>query len=372
MCARSPAPTPRASSSRLRAPPRCGSGCRSRRGSNTPIFRRALACARRPCPRQGRATRGAARSNAPPTARARSSATSTAASARWSAVKPAAARGQAARSGGRAQRHRCRAGARARARQGVPVDVIESAEGKFPRDHCGPGRAMAVDLNIVKSDRDQAQLPWKLSPRAAQVSISKERVTVSGLEGFAEKSTFSAVAADIDLEGKRLASASAARGSSSRSGSPGCERRCRSRNRRFRAGRCRAQPARARFDRPAEAEFDAIVTPRKVSAAVKALPVRQRDGRLGPAARSRVLLRDLAGSLGNSRSAISTQIELGRRRSCRRRRGVRASSSRSGFPGCGTSCRSRRSHRSRGRPTSRSPASRYASIGRRRPTTASS
>jgi hypothetical protein len=203
--------------------------------------------------------------------------------------------------------------------KGVPVDVIESAEGKVSlATTVGLDERWRVDLSIVKSDAaiKLALLPWKLSPRAAQVSVSQERVTVAGLEGFAEKSTFSGVAADIDLEKKRLASASGRARLELEQWFPWLQKQLPLQEIASLSGQAEVALNRLAlsFDRPAEAEFDALVTPRKVTAAVKALPlpVSVTSGSVR-AGRSRVLLQDLAGSLGESRfSSLAAQIELGK------------------------------------------------------------
>ena len=204
----------------------------------------------------------------------------------------------------------------------------------------------------------------EVSPRAAQVSISKERVTVSGLEGFAEKSTFSGLPRTSTWKASASRRPPAARGSSSRSGFPGCERRCSRKSVAFGQADVALNRLALRFDRPAEAEFDAIVTPRRVSAAVKALPVPSVTGGSVRAARSRVLLRDLAGSLGIPRSAISTRRSSSEDAARRRRRGVRASSSRNGFLAA-DKLPSRRIASVSGQADVLNPGSRYASIGRR-------
>jgi len=203
--------------------------------------------------------------------------------------------------------------------KGVPIDVIESAEGTISlATTAGLDERWRVELNIVKSDAaiKLALLPWKLSPRAARVGVSQERVTVAGLEGFAEKSTFSGVAADIDLEKKRLASASGRARLELEQWFPWLQKQLPLQEIASLSGQADVALNRLalRFDRPAEAEFDALVTPRKVTAAVKALPlpVSVTSGSVR-AGRSRVLLQDLAGSLGESTfSGLAARIELGK------------------------------------------------------------
>jgi len=203
--------------------------------------------------------------------------------------------------------------------KGVPLDVIESAEGKISlATTASLDEPWRLDLNIVKSDAaiKLAPLPWKLSPRTAQVSVSQERVTVSGLEGFVEKSTFSAVNADIDLESKRLAWASGRARLELAQWFPWLQKQLPLQEIASLSGQADVVLNRLalRFDRPAEADFDALVTPRKVSAAVKALPVpvSVTSGSVR-AGRSRVLLHDLAGSLGDSTFGnLNAQIDLGK------------------------------------------------------------
>jgi AsmA-like C-terminal region len=203
--------------------------------------------------------------------------------------------------------------------KGVAIDVVESAEGKLSVGVSASLREpLQMVLSTVKSDVaiKLAQLPWKISPRAAQVGVSKERVTVSGLEGFVEKSTFSAVDVDIDLENKRLASASGRARLELEQWFPWLQKQLPLEEVASLSGQADVVLHRLalRFDRPAEADFDAVVTPRKVRAAVKALPVpvSVASGSVRAGAK-RVLVRDVAGSLGDSPfSNLAAQIELGK------------------------------------------------------------
>jgi hypothetical protein len=209
-----------------------------------------------------------------------------------------------------------RALALARAK-GVAIDVIEAAEGKVSlATKVVLDERWLLDLNIVKSDAaiKLAQLPWKVSPRAARVGVSNERVTVSGLEGFVEKSAFSAVDADVDLGNKRLASASGRARLELEQWFPWLRKTLPLEEIASLSGQADVVLNRLalRFDRPAEADFDALVTPRKVSAAVKPLPVpvSVTSGTVRVGAK-RVLLHDVAGSLGDSPfSKVAAQIEL--------------------------------------------------------------
>lgn len=203
--------------------------------------------------------------------------------------------------------------------KGVPVDVIESAQGKVSvATKLVLKEGWRLELNIVKSDAGLklAQLPWLLSPRVAQVSVSQKRVTVARLGGFMEKSTFSGVDADIDLEAKRLASVSGRARLELQQWFPWLRKQLPLEEIASLSGQADVVLNRLalRFDRPAEAEFDALVTPRKVSAALKVLPVRVSvtSGSVRAGAK-RVVLHDLAGSLGDSPfSKLAAQIELGK------------------------------------------------------------
>ncbi|HET9352221.1 MAG TPA: hypothetical protein VFO02_12935, partial [Burkholderiales bacterium] len=203
--------------------------------------------------------------------------------------------------------------------KGVPVDVIEAAQGKLSlAGRANVSKPFQLDLTIVKSDAaiKLAQLPWKISPRAAQVGVSQERVTVVGLDGFMERSSFSGVAAEIDLEGKRLASASGRARLELEQWFPWLRKTLPLEEIASLSGQADVVLNRLalRFDRPAETDFDAVVTPRKVNAAVKALPVpvSVASGTVRAGAK-RVLLHDLTGSLGNSPfSKLTAQVDLGK------------------------------------------------------------
>ncbi|HEX5768518.1 MAG TPA: AsmA family protein, partial [Burkholderiales bacterium] len=201
----------------------------------------------------------------------------------------------------------------------LPLDLMESAEGKISLAATAvvqePWRA---DVSLVKSDAaiKLAALPWKISPRAARVAVTRERVTVSGLEGFIEKSAFSAVQADIDLETNRLASASGRARLELAQWLPWLKKTLPLEEIASLSGEADVALDRLAlaFDRPAAADFDVLVTPRKVRAAVKALPVpvSVTSGSVRAASR-RILLQNLAGSLGNSPfSSLTAQIDLGK------------------------------------------------------------
>jgi AsmA-like C-terminal region/AsmA family len=203
--------------------------------------------------------------------------------------------------------------------KGVAVDVIESIDGKLSINiRASVGPPWQADLSIVKSDAavKLAPLPWKISPRAAQVSISQERVTVSGLEGFMEKSTFFALSADIDLDNKQLAAASGRARLELAQWFPWLRKTLPLEEITSLSGQADVALKRLAlsFDRPAEADFDAVVAPRKASVALKALPLPVSvSGGSVRAGAKRVVLHNVAGSIGDSTfSLAAAQIELGK------------------------------------------------------------
>jgi len=172
------------------------------------------------------------------------------------------------------------AGALAIARRRLPgLDALESAEGRLSaKVDLALGEAWRADIHIVKSDAavKLAQLPWKLSAAAGQVAVSARAVHLRAVRGALGESTFSDLAARIDLGRRpRLSSASGQATLRLEQWFPWL--------------RQRVAPLEAidalsggvevsltrlalRFDRPAEVSFDAVATPRQVSATLQGLP----------------------------------------------------------------------------------------------------
>lgn len=202
--------------------------------------------------------------------------------------------------------------------KGAPLDVIESAEGKVSLTASASlADPWQANLQVEKSDAavKLAPLPWKLSPRAAQVTILRDRVMVAGLEGFAEKSTFSGVAADIDLGKKRVSSASGRATLDLAQWFPWLQGKLPLDQITSLSGTVDIALNRFAlpFERPTALDFDALATPRKASAALKALPMPvQISGGSVHADPKRVRGAGLRGSIGDSEfSNAAFQVELG-------------------------------------------------------------
>jgi hypothetical protein len=165
------------------------------------------------------------------------------------------------------------------ARRKLPgLDAIEAAEGRLSakvelvlqeRWHAG--------VQIVRSDAalKLAALPWKLSVHAGHAAITGREVRVHGARGALGDSAFSEVTARIEL-GKR-ARLSAASGQATlrlEQWFPWLQKQLPLEEIAALTGNVDVvlQRLALRFDRPAEVAFDALATPRQVSAALKALP----------------------------------------------------------------------------------------------------
>jgi hypothetical protein len=135
-----------------------------------------------------------------------------------------------------------------------------------------------VRVHVVKSDAmlKLAQLPWKISATAGQVSVSAKALEVRGLHGTLGESSYSDAAARLEL-GKplRLAAASGKASLRLEQWFPWLRERVPQLEEiTALAGGADVSLQRLalRFDRPADADFEALVSPRQVSAALKALP----------------------------------------------------------------------------------------------------
>jgi hypothetical protein len=200
------------------------------------------------------------------------------------------------------------------------LDAIESAEGRVSANvQASVARSWQLHLDVFKSDAAAklAQLPWKLSVHAAQVAVSAERVDVKGLRGSVGESAFTDAAAQIDL-GKtpRLSAASGRATLKLEQWFPWLRGKLPLEEISSVSGSVDVTLNRLalRFDRPAEADFDAVATPRKVSAELKALPepVHLASGAIHVDAK-RVRIAGLAGAIGASRfEGIAAQIDLGK------------------------------------------------------------
>ena len=127
-----------------------------------------------------------------------------------------------------------------------------------------------AQLEVTKTDAaiKVDALPWKIEPRSARVTVTPDRIVVAGVDGLLGKSTFSGLAAELD--GKQIRSGSGRASVVLDEWLPLLKRE------EIASVSGTAEVAlnrlALRFDRPAQADYDAVVTPRKVSAALKMLP----------------------------------------------------------------------------------------------------
>ncbi len=196
--------------------------------------------------------------------------------------------------------------------KGARLDVIEAAEGNLSgRLTASLGPSWQLHLDVVGSDAavKLAPLPWKLSAHAAQVTVTGERVRVTGLRGALGESRFSNAAFQIDLDQPaRLSAASGQATLKIEQWFPWLQTQVPLEEVAALTGSIDVALHRLalRFDRPEALDFDAAVTPRNVSATLKALPapvsVAGGSLRAGP---ERVSLEKLAVAMLDARALVS-------------------------------------------------------------------
>ncbi|HEV7478351.1 MAG TPA: AsmA-like C-terminal region-containing protein [Burkholderiales bacterium] len=158
------------------------------------------------------------------------------------------------------------------------LEVIESVEGRLSANvRLSLGEPWRASVDVFESDASArlAGLPWKLSAHAAQIAASEKQVDVRGLRGTLGGSSFSEVAARIEL-GKqpRLSAASGRATLQLEQWFPWLQKQLPLEEINALTGNVEValQRMALRFDRSAEVSFDAVATPRQVSATLKALP----------------------------------------------------------------------------------------------------
>ena len=207
------------------------------------------------------------------------------------------------------------------ARLKVPgLDAIESAEGKLSADASASlGPSWRAQIDITRSDAavKLAQLPWKLSAHAGQITVSDEHVHVKGLRGAVGESAVTDAAAHIDL-GKtpRLSAASGRATVKLEQWFPWLQAQLPLKDLAAVSGTVEVDLKRLalRFDRLADVDFEAVATPRKVSATLAALPdpLRLAGGAIH-ADRKRVRIAGLAGAIGATTfESVAAEIDLGK------------------------------------------------------------
>ena len=200
------------------------------------------------------------------------------------------------------------------------LDVIESAAGGVSANavvSLAPKWEAKIDL--LKSDAaiKLAQLPWPVSPRAAQVAVTPEQVRVAGLRGTVGESELSETALQVELgNAARLSSASGRATLKLEQWFPWLKTKLPQQLGEIDtvSGSANVTLNRLalRFDKPEAADFDVVVTPRAVSAAIKALPgaLTVAGGAIHADAK-RVRVTDLKAALGKSTFTVAAlQVEL--------------------------------------------------------------
>ena len=200
------------------------------------------------------------------------------------------------------------------------LDAIEAASGALAANAAvslAPQWEATIDL--VKSDAaiKLAELPWPISPRLARVVITPEQVRIAGLRGTVGESELSDAAAQVELgKNARLSAASGRATLKLEQWLPWLKAKLPLEEIASVSGTAEVtlQRLALRFDKPEAADYDAIVTPRAVSATLKALPaaVSVASGAIHVDPK-RVRVTGLNGSMGKSSfSGAALQVELGK------------------------------------------------------------
>lgn len=202
-------------------------------------------------------------------------------------------------------------------RKGTDLDVIESAGGRLAvKADLDAGPPWHLQLDVVKSDASVklAALPWKLSLHAARLSVTPERLRVADLRGAAGDSPFSDVGLQIDFgPPARLSAASGNATLQLAQIFPWLRTKAPLDDVASLSGHVDVTLNRLalRFDRPAQADFDAVATPRKVSAALKMLPAPVTvDGGSVQVGAKQVRLTRVAAGMLDARALVSGTFTL--------------------------------------------------------------
>jgi hypothetical protein len=197
---------------------------------------------------------------------------------------------------------------------GARLEAIESAEGRLSVNAELSRQGLEARITRSSAALKLAQLPWKLSARAGHLSVTPMQVRVTGASGSLGESTFENAAAQIELGAPaRLASASGNARLALEQWLPWLKTKAPLEEISAASGTLEValRHAALRFDRPAEMDFEALATPRKVSATLKMLPAAvTADGgsvRAGPRS---IVLEKLPVAMLDSRADVSGSISL--------------------------------------------------------------
>ncbi len=201
--------------------------------------------------------------------------------------------------------------------KGARLDFIESSQGRVSaKGDFVLGPLWLLHLDIVKSDAAVrlAQLPWRLSAHAGRVMVTPERVRIDGVKGSLGDSAFEAVAAQVHFgKAARLSAASGKARLELGQWFPWLQGKLPLEAIASVSGSAEVTLNRLalRFDDPAAADFEAVVAPRKVSAALKALPAPVGvEGGAVHVDRKEVRLQNVAVAMLDARAGVSGSFSL--------------------------------------------------------------
>jgi hypothetical protein len=163
-------------------------------------------------------------------------------------------------------------------RKGIALPFIEAPRGHVSaKGHFVPGPPWSAEVDIAKSDAALkiAQLPWELSAQAARVAVTPDSVKVSQVNGRVGESTVHNAAVHIEL-GKtpRVAAASGQATANLAQWVEWLRDKAPLEEVASVSGSAEVtlKHLALRFDRPADADFEASATPRDARAVLKMLP----------------------------------------------------------------------------------------------------
>jgi len=204
------------------------------------------------------------------------------------------------------------------ARRKVPnLDAIEAAEGRLSAGaevQIGPSWQARVDLIGSNAAVKLAALPWKISAQAARVTLTEKQVHVAGAKGAVGDSPFADAAARIELTAPmRLSAASGKATLKLEQWFPWLRTKAPLDDIASLSGGVELALNRLalRFDRPQDADYDAVLKPDKVSAGLKMLPAPVSvSGGAVHAGPSRVRLEEVPVAMLDARAVASGSFSL--------------------------------------------------------------
>ena len=204
------------------------------------------------------------------------------------------------------------------ARRKVPnLDAIEAAEGRLSAGaevQIGPSWRARVDLFGSNAKVKLAALPWKISAQAARVTLTEKQVHVAGAKGAVGDSPFADAAARIELTAPmRLSAASGKATLKLEQWFPWLRTKAPLDDIASLSGGVELALNRLalRFDRPQDADYDAVLKPDKVSAELKMLPAPVSvSGGAVHAGPSRVRLEEVPVAMLDARAVASGSFSL--------------------------------------------------------------